>query len=285
MRSSPGEWMTMRRDRAMSSVTALLYGGGAALLATSVLLWSPGKNPRWVLATLALVATAFCAQALWRGSAFTTLECLGMLAVLQACVGALTWTTPSSMAAFSNGSVLPLVAVYASWFLSRDQARLACYGGIAWWLVAVLQREDPLLTGLCLSVVVQTAAAVEVFSRIRVRLESMARTDALTGALNRWGVQDVVGRHVLRGRRHPFSVALLDVDDLRAVNTSGGHRAGDALLADVVRHLRSGLRACDSVQLAAARSLQELSGEEVQFACFDTRLCKAARTLGMASFP
>ena len=45
------------------------------------------------------------------------------------------------------------------------------------------------------------------------------------------------------------------------------------------------LRAYDSVQLAAARSLQELAGEEVQFACFDTRLGKAARTLGMASFP
>lgn len=45
------------------------------------------------------------------------------------------------------------------------------------------------------------------------------------------------------------------------------------------------LRAYDSVQLAAARSLQELAGDEVQFACFDTRLCKAARTLGMASFP
>jgi predicted nucleic acid-binding protein len=45
------------------------------------------------------------------------------------------------------------------------------------------------------------------------------------------------------------------------------------------------LRAYDSVQLAAARSLQEMAGEEVQFACFDTRLCKAARTLGMASFP
>ena len=43
--------------------------------------------------------------------------------------------------------------------------------------------------------------------------------------------------------------------------------------------------AYDSVQLAAARSLQEMAGEEVQFACFDTRLCKAARTLGMASFP
>ena len=38
---------------------------------------------------------------------------------------------------------------------------------------------------------------------------------------------------------------------------------------------------CDSVQLAAARTLQDMAGEEVQFACFDTRLGKAARMLGM----
>lgn len=45
------------------------------------------------------------------------------------------------------------------------------------------------------------------------------------------------------------------------------------------------LRAYDSVQLAAAHSLQQVADQEVQFACFDTRLAKAARTLGMASFP
>jgi predicted nucleic acid-binding protein len=41
------------------------------------------------------------------------------------------------------------------------------------------------------------------------------------------------------------------------------------------------LRGYDSVQLAAARTLQDMAGEEVQFACFDTRLGKAARVLGM----
>ncbi|MBU3738666.1 MAG: type II toxin-antitoxin system VapC family toxin [Rhodoferax sp.] len=41
------------------------------------------------------------------------------------------------------------------------------------------------------------------------------------------------------------------------------------------------LRGFDSVQLAAARTLQDMAGEEVRFACFDTRLGNAARVLGM----
>ncbi len=42
------------------------------------------------------------------------------------------------------------------------------------------------------------------------------------------------------------------------------------------------LRGYDSVQLASAHLLQSASGEHVRFACFDTRLTKAATTLGMA---
>ena len=41
------------------------------------------------------------------------------------------------------------------------------------------------------------------------------------------------------------------------------------------------LRAHDSVQLAAARTLQKEITEELHFACFDNRLQKAARVLGM----
>jgi predicted nucleic acid-binding protein len=41
------------------------------------------------------------------------------------------------------------------------------------------------------------------------------------------------------------------------------------------------LRAYDSIQLAAARILQEASDEELHFACFDARLSKSARVLGM----
>ncbi len=41
------------------------------------------------------------------------------------------------------------------------------------------------------------------------------------------------------------------------------------------------LRGYDSVQLAAARNVQQAAGEELHFACFDARLQKAARMLGM----
>lgn len=41
------------------------------------------------------------------------------------------------------------------------------------------------------------------------------------------------------------------------------------------------LRGYDSVQLAAARQLQQAAGEELHFACFEARLQKAARMLGM----
>ena len=41
------------------------------------------------------------------------------------------------------------------------------------------------------------------------------------------------------------------------------------------------LRAYDSVQLAAARIVQESSSDSLQFACFDERLCKAAKVLSM----
>lgn len=43
------------------------------------------------------------------------------------------------------------------------------------------------------------------------------------------------------------------------------------------------LRGYDSIQLAAARLLQQGLDESICFACFDTRLQKAARILGMAT--
>lgn len=45
------------------------------------------------------------------------------------------------------------------------------------------------------------------------------------------------------------------------------------------------LRGYDSVQLAAARTVQEASAEETRFACADARLRKAAKVLGMSLAP
>ena len=43
------------------------------------------------------------------------------------------------------------------------------------------------------------------------------------------------------------------------------------------------LRAYDSVQLAALQTLRLQSGEDMRFACFDSRLVKAAAVLGIAA--
>ena len=45
------------------------------------------------------------------------------------------------------------------------------------------------------------------------------------------------------------------------------------------------LRGYDSIQLAAARTVQEASRENLRFACFDSRLRKAAKVLGMGVTP
>lgn len=41
------------------------------------------------------------------------------------------------------------------------------------------------------------------------------------------------------------------------------------------------LRGYDSIQLAAARTVQQVTAEEIHFACYDSRLQKAAKVLGM----
>jgi diguanylate cyclase (GGDEF)-like protein len=78
---------------------------------------------------------------------------------------------------------------------------------------------------------------------------ALARTDALTGALNRRAFVDAATREVVRAERfrRPLSLAFLDIDDFKQVNDRGGHEHGDALLAAVARTLREHLRSFDLV--------------------------------------
>jgi two-component system cell cycle response regulator len=89
-----------------------------------------------------------------------------------------------------------------------------------------------------------------------MRLESMLREDALTGLLNRRAILSQLGGTISGARRHghPLSVAMIDLDDFKAVNDVHGHAAGDAVLIAAVRAMRAHLRAEDQ--------LGRLGGEE-----------------------
>lgn len=75
-------------------------------------------------------------------------------------------------------------------------------------------------------------------------LRTLAFVDPLTGLPNRRAFEDDLDREISRVRRHGrvLSVAMLDVDGLKAQNDRFGHEAGDDLLRTVAILLRSALR-------------------------------------------
>jgi diguanylate cyclase (GGDEF)-like protein len=79
--------------------------------------------------------------------------------------------------------------------------------------------------------------------------EEAARTDSLTGALNRAGFLTALGRLVDKTSSGSVSgaVMLLDLDGFKAVNDEGGHAAGDEVLKEVARRLRQSLRSGDNI--------------------------------------
>ena len=87
---------------------------------------------------------------------------------------------------------------------------------------------------------------------VRTTLErerTLSRTDPLTGALNKFALQEFAGAELERLRRypHPLSAAYLDLDNFKYVNDRFGHAVGDELLIAVAGVLRRVLRKTDAV--------------------------------------
>lgn len=92
------------------------------------------------------------------------------------------------------------------------------------------------------------------------RLERLASTDELTGALNRRRFFQVVGEELERAERYERTAALLmlDLDHFKSVNDELGHLAGDSALVRFADTCREQLRTSDE--------FARLGGEE--FAAF-----------------
>jgi diguanylate cyclase (GGDEF)-like protein len=98
------------------------------------------------------------------------------------------------------------------------------------------------------------------------RLLHDALHDGLTGLANRALFMDRLGHAVERARRHreyAFAVFFLDLDRFKLVNDSLGHLAGDRLLIEVGRRLKSCMRVGDTVA--------RLGGDEFTILLDDTK--------------
>lgn len=81
-------------------------------------------------------------------------------------------------------------------------------------------------------------------------LGNQARTDALTGLLNRRGWQDMSGAYLRKMQREnqlQGSVAIIDIDYFKQYNDTYGHEAGDTRLKEFATILRTNFRPGDLI--------------------------------------
>lgn len=101
------------------------------------------------------------------------------------------------------------------------------------------------------------------------QFEDLAKTDQLTGLLNRIGIRDALyeGLSDWKARRRPFSFIMIDIDHFKQINDTYGHDVGDAILKGVATRFRNNVRHTDF--------LARWGGEEFILVCPDTDLAQA----------
>ena len=97
-----------------------------------------------------------------------------------------------------------------------------------------------------------------VFVRLNARLARLAVRDALTGLLNRHGLDDRLRQH-FRGRQaQPLILMQIDLDHFKGINDEHGHAVGDAVLRGIAQHLAHAVRAADFVARGKSVTVQSI---------------------------
>ncbi|MHB9145489.1 MAG: bifunctional diguanylate cyclase/phosphohydrolase [Symbiobacteriia bacterium] len=111
--------------------------------------------------------------------------------------------------------------------------------------VGAFSEED---VYLLTAVARQVADSIEV-ARVHDHIAYAASHDGLTGALNRSTFYEKAEEELQRARRenYPVTVALFDINNLKLVNDSYGHLAGDQAVREYGLHLRQNVRVTDLV--------------------------------------
>jgi diguanylate cyclase (GGDEF)-like protein len=139
-------------------------------------------------------------------------------------------------------------------------------------------------------------------ARLYDEAKELSLTDELTGLRNIRYFREHLRQEIARASRtrQPLSVALLDVDNLKVVNDSFGHRAGDALLTKIGYGLQSCLRSSDVIARYGGDEFVILfHGVDSKLARISAKRClesirqlppvgqgvKVTVSIGIASFP
>ena len=103
-----------------------------------------------------------------------------------------------------------------------------------------------ILVGLAISAAIIVISALTM-RRFDLRLERLATTDELTGAANRRAFDTRLSEAMSRSTRNdvPFSLAIIDIDNLKQINDKHGHVAGDQVIKRISSTIQEMIRVSD----------------------------------------
>jgi diguanylate cyclase (GGDEF)-like protein len=149
------------------------------------------------------------------------------------------------------------VALYSGYFFSRVAmtAQLAAIAGLYGGVLLIIDVGPVALTRWLITVgMVSAGAAIVHALKVRndellKRLAQAARTDSLTGLVNRQAFGERLEIELARGRRtgRPVSLIIADIDHFKEINDCFGHAVGDAALRVVAETARRTSRSVDTV--------------------------------------
>lgn len=174
----------------------------------------------------------------------TTLAIIGLLASITA-----TLTSSTAMGILQSALSLFWVVLYIALWAPPLAAYASAVLCSAAFLSAVITHDVWQQLGFAWALVTTVWLSIVGAVNYLVReLNRESHFDALTGVLNRTGLEEWVRLHPTIGRSTtPRSLIVVDLDDFKSINDHLGHPAGDRMLRDVADYLRHSLRPDDLV--------------------------------------
>jgi diguanylate cyclase (GGDEF)-like protein len=198
------------------------------------------------------------------------------------------------------GSAQMLIVCYAIGYGSGMSSRNAGRPAIAVWgmvltftpiCIALARQPDLASQALIAAIVIaflgmmtiafqmfrtlrDSVAAAETSARLAEKMQVLARTDVVTGLLNRAGLNHFLVEHLARWRKTSnLALFWFDLDKFKEVNDALGHQTGDRVLCEVAQRLRS--------QAKVDAVIGRFGGDEFILAC-DVRDRREAETIALS---
>lgn len=233
-----------------SVVSAHLYAAGAALLSLGIT-WRSGR--RGIPPPLLLLPVAMVATLAW--FSYVDDQLLIRIYVLNFGLGLILLAGAWHARRLADGSLAErglfwLLLALALHFFPRtlltvgtiggrltDPAR---FGGSDFWVMTMY-------AGAVFGVIIGIALVLVTAADLMAGLQRERDTDALTGTLNRRGLEARATELLEQPAQRPITLIACDIDHFKAINDQFGHHAGDLVLERIGVLLRTNCRATDLV--------------------------------------